>query len=70
MGIDEHLLSGILDNCNNKQGKRLYGSNLQIMSPEIIVGISNIVVILKNGYYSKEIYEQLTKLNSTAIIIC
>jgi hypothetical protein len=68
MGIDESRLSGILDNCRKKQGKYLYGSNLQIQSPEVIVGLSNVVVILRNGYYSREIYEQLVKLNANAIV--
>ena len=68
MGIDESLLSGILDNCKKKQGKYLYGSKLKIQSPDTIVGKSNVVVILRNGYYSQEIYEQLIQLNANAII--
>jgi hypothetical protein len=46
----------------------LYGYNLQIFSPEVLVN-NNCIVILKNGYYSNEIKEQIKNININTIII-
>ena len=69
MGIDETRLSGVLDNCKEKQGKILYGTNLQIVGPETTKHLPSVIVILKNGYYTNENAEQLTKLNANATIV-
>ena len=61
-------INGILDNNSNKQGKYLYGFKIKIISPEILKD-SDSIVILKNGYYSKEIKKQILNINSNTIII-
>jgi predicted SAM-dependent methyltransferase len=67
-GLSKYKIVGILDNCKEKQGKYLYGYNLQIFDP-IIVKDKNCVVVVKNGYYSKEIIEQLYVINPLLVII-
>lgn len=61
-------ISGILDNCIEKQNLFLFGTDLKIYNPEILK-IENSVVILKNGYYSKEIELQIRKINSDTLIL-
>ena len=60
---------GILDNCTAKQGKYFYGHNLLIYDPEH-VRHEAVVVIVRNGYYSTEIIEQLKLINPTITIVC
>jgi hypothetical protein len=67
-GLNNNKIDGIIDNCKEKQGKYLYGYNLQIFSPEVLVN-NNCIVILKNGYYSNEIKEQIKNININTIII-
>ena len=62
-------VQGILDNSKEKQDKYFYGYNLKIYSPEILLNNDNFVVILKNGYYTNEIFLQIKKINSNIIII-
>lgn len=69
MGLDESRLSGILDNSPIKIGKRLYGSNLFVSSPEILKDKENVAVILKVGPYRKEIMSQLQRINPNVSIL-
>ena len=64
-GIDENSIISILDNDTKKQGKRLYGTNLTIQSPEVLRGIDNPTVILRAGVYTDEIKNQILNINST-----
>ena len=66
--INKNKITGILDNCENKHNKYFYGYDLKIYNPEIIKNI-DCIVILKNGYYSNEIKEQLKKINEHIEII-
>ena len=68
IGLDINSITGILDNCKNKQGKYFYGYNLKIYDP-IMVKDNDCIVILKNGYYSQEIREQLIKINNNINIL-
>jgi len=68
LGLDNKKITGILDNCKEKQGKYLYGYPLMIFPPSIICG-KKCNVIVKNGYYSNEIIDQLLQLNPDVIII-
>ena len=68
LGLAEKKITGILDNCKEKQGKYLYGYPLKIFSPSVICG-KVCGVIVKNGYYSNEILTQLRELNPDVIII-
>ena len=69
LGLNDIKLNGILDNCKEKQGKFLSGYNLQIFSPDIIKDLLNCIVIIKNGYYTHEISEQLKSINKNLLII-
>ena len=68
LGMSERNIKGILDNCKEKQGKYLYGYSLMIYPPSVICG-KKCCVIVKNGYYSNEIIEQILQLNPHVIII-
>jgi 2-polyprenyl-3-methyl-5-hydroxy-6-metoxy-1,4-benzoquinol methylase len=68
LGLDLTYISGILDNCKEKQNKFLYGYNLKIYDPKIIVN-KNCIIILKNGYYTNEILTQIYDLNINTHII-
>jgi predicted SAM-dependent methyltransferase len=62
------VFDGILDNCAEKQGNYLFGTQICIYSPQIICENKSIV-ILKNGYYCEEIQVQLLNIKSDVIII-
>ncbi len=69
-GLNENLIDGILDNDLKKQGKRLYGSKLDVFSPDVIRGIAQPVVILRAGAYNAEIKHQvLSEINPATIFI-
>lgn len=67
-GLNNYKMDGIIDNCKEKQGKYLYGYDLKIFSPDVLIN-NNCIVILKNGYYSNEIKEQIKNININTIII-
>jgi predicted SAM-dependent methyltransferase len=68
LGLNVAKIDGIIDNCSDKHGHFLYGYNLQIFSPEILSSCDS-CVILKNGYYSDEIRNQLLKIKSSLTIL-
>ena len=55
MGLDESSIQGIVDNSNDKEGKRLYGTGLIVYKPSIIKNKFNVMVIIKAGQYQQEI---------------
>jgi SAM-dependent methyltransferase len=61
-------ITGILDNCKYKQGKYIYGYELKIYDPEIVRN-NDCIVILKNGYYFKEVRKQLECINNNTQIL-
>ena len=64
-GLDVSKVICLLDNDKGKQGKRLYGTNLTVESPEILEEIKTPVVILKAGVYNDEIKSNIiNKINS------
>jgi predicted SAM-dependent methyltransferase len=63
--INKSGLKGILDNCKEKQNNFLYGSELPIYTPDILK--KDDIVILKNGYYSNEIFKQLQRFECIII---
>jgi 2-polyprenyl-3-methyl-5-hydroxy-6-metoxy-1,4-benzoquinol methylase len=67
-GLDISSIKGIFDNCKEKQGKYLYGSNLIIYEPDRIQK-EDCIIIVKNGYYTQEICEQIKEISSTNNII-
>ena len=68
-GLNEDSIISILDNDTKKQGKRLYGTNLNIQSPEILKDMDHPIVILRSGIYNTEIENQLRFINPTVKII-
>lgn len=58
-GLDSTRIKCILDNDNNKQGKRLYGTSLMVNSPKILKDDKLPIVILKAGVYNEEIKKDI-----------
>ncbi len=67
LGLNQKI-DGILDNCEEKQNKYLYGYDLQIFNPNIIKN-KDCIIILKNGFYCDEIKNQLLNINNNIIIL-
>ena len=68
MGLDTSRLVCVLDNDRNKQGKRLYGTDLMVKSPKELVKVFEPKVILKAGVYNQEIRSDIVKnINKGAI---
>jgi len=63
-GLKTDSIVSILDNSPLKQGKRLYGTNFFVHSPEILRGKGKVKVILKAGTYNEEIAKQVLQINS------
>ena len=67
-GLNTEKIVCLLDNDPNKQGKRLYGTSLQVAPPKILSSVTNPVVILKAGVYNQEIKSDiLNNINSDTI---
>jgi hypothetical protein len=60
-GLDTTGLAGILDNDKSKQGRRLYGTTLQVHSPAILTGAGPTNIVLKAGVYCNEIQDDIEK---------
>lgn len=70
LGLNKSKIICILDNSEEKQNKRLYGSNLEVKSPSILSDYQEPVVILQAGRYTNEIKEGiLQKNNNTKFIL-
>lgn len=69
LGLNTSEITGVIDNSEEKQGQRLYGSNFQVFSPKVIEGNREIRVILKASHYQEEIRNQLLELNPHVQII-
>jgi SAM-dependent methyltransferase len=68
LGLELQNITGILDNCKEKQEKYFYGYNLKIYNPNIIQN-KDCIIILKNGYYVNEISKQIYDLNMNTVIL-
>lgn len=69
-GLKTEGIVSILDNSIEKQGKRLYGTDLYVESPYTLEGIENPVIILRAGPYNVEIKDQvLNRINSNVVFI-
>jgi len=67
-GLNITKVESILDNSETKQGKRLYGTNIIVQSPEILKNEKTPILILKAGIYNNEIKNQiLSQINSNTI---
>lgn len=69
-GLNVDHLDCIIDNDINKQGKRLYGTDLKVFSPKILSNDSDPVVILKAGVYNQEVKNDiLENINSNTFFL-
>ena len=69
-GLDTSHIVCLLDNDPNKQGKRLYGTNLTVQSPRVLRDVANPAVILKAGVYNQEIKSDiLDNINKSATFL-
>lgn len=68
-GLRADKIKGILDNSNLKQGKRLYGSMLLVVRPEVVKNKKKVAVIVKVGPYRDEVASQLFSLNPSIILL-
>ena len=69
LGIDQNFITGILDNSAAKVGKRLYGTELFVESPQVIACLENPCVILVASHYQNEIKAQLININPNVRIL-
>jgi hypothetical protein len=69
LGLQVKLIDGVLDNAKDKQGKRLYGTNLQVLNPIHIINMPTVRVILRTSHYQQEIKNQLILLNPLVEIV-
>ncbi len=68
LGLNKNKIISILDNSKLKQGKRLYGTNFFVESPEVLRGQESPIVILKTGIYNEEIKKDIIEnINSSTI---
>lgn len=68
-GLANKCIKAILDNSVNKQGHKLYGTDLMVLNPEIIKKRDCIVICSHVGIYYKEIYQQLKEINNKVSIL-
>lgn len=68
-GLRDDKVVYILDNDPQKQEKRLYGTNLMVKSPTILSTTERPLVILKAGFYDREIREQILSINPKTTFI-
>jgi hypothetical protein len=61
-GLNDKLLSGMLDNCKNKINNKLYGTNLKIFNFEEKIK-ENIILFITGGVFNKEIEKKLIENN-------
>jgi len=67
-GLNRSKIISILDNSKLKQGKRLYGTDLFVESPEVLREQESPIVILKAGIYNEEIKKDVIEnINPTVI---
>lgn len=59
LGLNTDKIKFVLDNSEEKQGKRLYGTQLWVRSPKILFNEKDPIVILKAANYNEEIKENI-----------
>ena len=70
MGLNTAKIVSLLDNDPKKQGRRLYGTRLNVASPNALSDVSNPIVILKAGVYNEEIKKDiLDNINKSTIFL-
>jgi len=70
MGLNTEKIVCILDNDAKKQGRRLYGTRLNVASPKVLGGAKDPIVILKAGVYNDEIKKDiLENINRSTVFL-
>jgi hypothetical protein len=69
-GLKAERLSGLLDNAAVKQGRRLYGTTLQVFEPRaVLMRAERPLVILNGGAHDTEIAANLRALRGDVAIL-
>lgn len=61
LGLSEHQFSGLLDSSKAKHGKILYGTKLNIYSPEAVLKDGDVIVV-RVGHFNGEVEQYLSSL--------
>lgn len=69
LGLDAQF-TALLDNSPLKIGKRLYGTDLAVFSPEFIRDEVRPIVVVPRTPYQAEMIEQVQQINPGARIVC
>jgi hypothetical protein len=70
MGLNTEKIVCLLDNDKNKQGRRLYGTKLNVASPNVLADVDVPIIILKAGVYNDEIKNDILKnVNKSALFL-
>jgi hypothetical protein len=59
MGLNTDKIVNLLENAPPKQGRRLYGTKLNVASPKVLADVKYSIVILKAGVYNDEINKDI-----------
>lgn len=62
MGISVNQITAVVDNDPNKQGRRMYGTNTKVISPQELEEEANVFVEM--GPYNKEIIKELNNVKN------
>jgi len=65
-GLDTSSINYILDNDPDKHDQILYGTNLEVKSPNIIKKNNNPLIILRAAAYNNEIKEGIMSINQNS----
>ena len=68
-GLNLSRIVGILDNDVKKHGKRLFGTDKMVMSPNYLLNIDSPLVIIRAGTFTNEIVDQIRIINPTATLL-
>lgn len=69
-GLKTENINCILDNDDQKQGKRLYGTNMLVESPKILKNEDKPIVILRAGVYNNEIKKDIIEeINNEVVFV-
>jgi hypothetical protein len=68
MGLTYNF-TGLIDNSPLKIGKRLYGTNLHVYSPEVLRGLKSGIVVIPKVAYLPEMSRQIMEINPNINVI-
>ena len=70
-GLNQNFVDGIIDNSINKHGKRLFGTDMKVYSPDILKGKDDTtLVVVKMGEYTNEVADQIRNMDCRVHVIC